>query len=235
MFANLRQVTHTPSAVDDATATTSTYLIISAMRQFSRAEVACREGKWKKALPLARDPEYKTLGIIGLGGIGTVVARRMALGWGMRILYHNRREVANPPSDFPIEYKATLDELLAESDVVSIHLPLNDHTRNIFGKAQFDAMKPKSVLVNTARGGLVDETALLDALESQKLHGVGLDVYPDEPAINPELFQYPNVTLLPHMGTETWDSRDKMALMVLDNILAALKDEPLPNIVPEHR
>ncbi|WRT67534.1 uncharacterized protein IL334_004506 [Kwoniella shivajii] len=228
-------VTHTPSAVDDATATTATYLIISAMRQFARAEVACREGKWKTGLPLARDPEHKTLGIIGLGGIGTVVARRMALGWGMKILYHNRRQIANPPQDFSVEYKVTMDELFAESDVVSVHLPLNDKTKNIIGKAQFDAMKPKSVLVNTARGGLVDETALLEALQSGKLHGAGLDVFPNEPAINVELFKHPNVTILPHMGTETWDSRDKMALMVLDNILAALNREALPNIVPEHQ
>lgn len=85
------------------------------------------------------------------------------------------------------------------------------------------------------RGGLVDEAALLDAVSSGKLYGVGLDVYPDEPRINPELFKHPTVTLLPHMGTETWDSRDKMALMVLDNILACLKGKDLPNIVPEHK
>ncbi|WVR06146.1 hypothetical protein IAU60_003176 [Kwoniella sp. DSM 27419] len=173
-------VTHTPSAVDDATATTTVYLIISAMRQFAKAEVACRAGQWKKNLPLARDPEYKTLGIVGMGGIGTVVARRMALGWGMRVVYHNRSKLKQEPGDFAVEYKDSLEDLLKEADVVSLHIP----TENLLGKAQFDAMKQGSVLVNTAR---------------------------------------------------TWDSRDKMALMVLDNILAALKDEPLPNVIPEHQ
>ncbi|WVF71069.1 hypothetical protein IAT40_005866 [Kwoniella sp. CBS 6097] len=228
-------VTHTPSAVDDATATTAIYLIISAMRQFAKAEVACRRGEWKKNLPLARDPEYKTLGIVGMGGIGTVVARRMALGWGMRVIYHNRSKLKHEPKDFEVEYKESLDDLLSEADVVSLHIPMSANTKNLFGKAQFDAMKKGSVLVNTARGGLVDEAALLDAIRSGKLHGVGLDVYPAEPEINAELFDHPIVTLLPHMGTETWDSRDKMALMVLDNILASLKGERLPNIVPEHQ
>ncbi|OCF32006.1 hypothetical protein I317_06708 [Kwoniella heveanensis CBS 569] len=228
-------VTHTPSAVDDATATTAIYLIISAMRQFSKAESACRNGLWKKNLPLARDPEYKTLGIVGMGGIGTVVARRMALGWGTKIIYHNRSKLKHEPTDFAVEYKESLDDLLKEADIVSLHIPMSAKTKNMLGKAQFDVMKKGSVLVNTARGGLVDEAALLEAIRSGKLHGVGLDVYPEEPKITAELFDHPMVTLLPHMGTETWDSRDKMALMVLDNILACLKDEPLPNIVPEHQ
>jgi glyoxylate reductase len=119
------QVTHTPGAVDDATATVAIYLIISAMRQFAKAEVACRNLKWKKNLPLARDPEQKTIGIVGMGGIGTVVARRMALGWGMKVLYHNRSKLAQEPSDFKVEYKSSLEELLAESDIVSLHIPVS--------------------------------------------------------------------------------------------------------------
>ena len=107
---DISQVTHTPSAVDDATATTAVYLIISAMRQFARAEVACRNLEWKNKLPLARDPEHKTLGIIGMGGIGTVTARRLALGWGMKVIYHNRRPLSQPPKDFSAEYKDSLEE-----------------------------------------------------------------------------------------------------------------------------
>lgn len=227
-------MTNTPGAVDDATSTVAVYLIISAMRQFARAEVACRNLEWKKKLPLARDPEQKVLGIVGLGGIGTVTARRMALGWGMKVIYHNRSRSTKEPEDFSVEYKESLNDLLADADVVSLHIPMSAKTKHLFGKAQFDAMKPGSVIVNTARGGLIDEEALLEALETGKLHGAGLDVYPDEPKINPAFFQHPSVTLLPHMGTETWDSRDKMALMVLDNILASLRNEPLPNVIPEH-
>lgn len=110
--------------MDDATATVAIYLIISAMRQFGKAEIACRNLEWKKNLPLARDPEQKTIGIVGMGGIGTVVARRMALGWGMRVLYHNRSKLMQEPSDFPVEYKSSLEGLLAEADVVSLHIPV---------------------------------------------------------------------------------------------------------------
>ena len=95
------------------------------MRQFARAEVACRKLEWKNNLPLARDPEQKTLGIVGLGGIGTVTARRLALGWGMKVIYHNRRPLAQPPKDFSAEYKESLDELLQEADIVSLHLPVS--------------------------------------------------------------------------------------------------------------
>lgn len=117
-------MTHTPGAVDDATATVAIYLIISAMRQFAKAEVACRNLEWKKNLPLARDPEHKTIGIVGMGGIGTVVARRMAFGWGMKVIYHNRSKLAREPQDFDVEYKSTLEQLLAEADVVSLHIPV---------------------------------------------------------------------------------------------------------------
>jgi lactate dehydrogenase-like 2-hydroxyacid dehydrogenase len=94
------------------------------MRQFAKAEIACRKSEWKKNLPLARDPEYKTIGIVGMGGIGTVTARRMALGWGMKVLYHNRKKLEREPEDFAVEYKDTLEELLKEADVVSLHIPV---------------------------------------------------------------------------------------------------------------
>lgn len=95
------------------------------MRQFARAEVACRAGEWKKNLPLARDPEYKTIGIVGMGGIGTVTARRMALAWGMKVIYHNRRRLEKEPEDFNVEYKENLEDLLKEADVVSVHIPVS--------------------------------------------------------------------------------------------------------------
>lgn len=111
--------------MDDATATVAVYLIISAMRQFAKAEIACRNLDWKKNLALARDPEKKTIGIVGMGGIGTVVARRMALGWGMRVLYHNRSKLSHEPTDFSVEYRSSLEDLLAEADIVSLHIPVS--------------------------------------------------------------------------------------------------------------
>ena len=187
------------------------------MRRFWAAEQSCRAGNWKKGLPLARDPEGKTLGIVGMGGIGKVVARRMT-GWGMKVVYYNRREIEEK-LDFECEYKSSLEELLKVSDVVSLHMPvrppplpqpakvdpsqLNSQTAGSFSTAQFAAMKPNSVLVNTARGGVIDEPALLETLrKGDKLWAVGLDVFPNEPEINPELMKFDNVTLLPHMGTE---------------------------------
>ena len=212
-------VTHTPGAVDDATATTAIFLILSSMRRFWAAEKSCRAGNWKKGLPLARDPEGKTLGIVGMGGIGKVVARRMR-EWGMKVVYYNRREL-DPKPDFECEYMSSLDELLKVADVVSLHMPvssplffhlsvithppiqLNSQTAGSFSTAQFAAMKDNSVLVNTARGGVIDEPALIETLKKgDKLWAVGLDVFPNEPEINPELMKFDNVTLLPHMGTE---------------------------------
>ena len=258
------QVSHTPAAVDDATATVGTYLAISALRQFYRAEQNVRSGKWKAGLNPARDPEGRTVGIIGMGGIGSALARRL-LAFDMKIIYHNRNPISPAPS-FPCEYVADVDDLLARADVISLNLPLNDKTKGSFGKAQFDKMKDGSVLINTARGAVVDEKAFIEALESGKLYAAGIDVYPDEPNVNPRLLEFDNITLLPHMGTETQDTQKKvsltrrgsearglaprlpisgcmsselyspqMELLVFDNIISAVSGKGLLNQVPEQK
>ncbi|WWC65255.1 uncharacterized protein I303_107872 [Kwoniella dejecticola CBS 10117] len=227
------QVSHTPGAVDAATATVGAFLAISAMRQFARAEQNVRNGKWKTGLSPARDPEEKTLGIIGMGGIGKALARRL-IAFDMKVIYHNRNEIT-PPPDFPCKYIANVDDLLKQSDIVSLNLPLNEKTKGSFGKKQFDLMKDGSVLVNTARGAVVDEEALLAALDSGKLFSAGLDVFPDEPNVNPKLLSNDKITVLPHMGTETRDSQKKMELLVLDNLISALSGKGLLNQVPEQK
>ncbi|KAL8277892.1 hypothetical protein RQP46_009711 [Phenoliferia psychrophenolica] len=232
------QVAHTPSAVDDATATVAMYLIIGALRQFFNAEKCARAGTFKNGTTPAHDPELKTLGIVGMGGIGRALAKR-ALAFDMKIIYHNRNPV-DPKllSAFPkdsVTYVATLEELLKVSDVVSLHLPLNSKTENFFSKRQFDQMKDGSVLVNTARGGVVDEKALLEALDSGKLYSAGLDVFPDEPNINPLLTANPRLTLLPHMGTETEESRLKMENTVIENLKSGLEKGVLINQVWEQK
>ncbi|KAK4053224.1 hypothetical protein OIO90_003998 [Microbotryomycetes sp. JL221] len=232
------QVSNTPSAVDDATATVGMYLIISAMRQFYKAEMCARAGQFKTGTKPAHDPELKTLGIVGMGGIGRALAKR-ALGFDMKVIYHNRNPV--DPSllaafpDGAISYVPTLDELLQTSDVVSLNLPLNASTRNSFGKRQFSLMKRGSVLVNTARGGVVDEPALLEALETGHLASAGLDVYPNEPEINPRLLANDKLTLLPHMGTETEESQHKMEALALSNIEKALAQGTLITPVWEQK
>ncbi|WVW80759.1 hypothetical protein I302_102745 [Kwoniella bestiolae CBS 10118] len=227
------EVSHTPGAVDAATATVGAFLAISAMRQFYRAEVNVRNGQWKSGLSPARDPEEKVLGIIGMGGIGKALARRL-IAFDMKVIYHNRNEIT-PPPDFPCKYISNVDDLLAQSDIVSLNLPLNDKTKGSFGKKQFDQMKDGSVLVNTARGAVVDEEALLEALDSGKLFSAGLDVFPDEPNVNPKLLKNDKITVLPHMGTETRDSQKKMEILVLDNLVSALSGKGLLNQVPEQK
>lgn len=161
------RLSNTPGSVDDATATVGAWLTISAMRQFSFAEREARAGKWKNTTIPARDPEGKTVGIIGMGGIGKATARRL-LAFDMKIIYHNRREI-KPAPDFPCTYCSTMEELLRLADVVSLNLPLTEETKGSFGKEQFDQMKNGSYLVNTARGAIVDEAALVNALKSGKV------------------------------------------------------------------
>ncbi|ORY31056.1 D-isomer specific 2-hydroxyacid dehydrogenase [Naematelia encephala] len=226
-------VSHTPGAVDHGTATTALYLLLAAYRQFSYAEKNAREGRFLQDFPLAHDPEGKTIGIVGMGGIGKALARRV-LPLGMKIIYHNRKPVS-PEPDFPAEYKSSLDELLAEADVVSIHIPLNEYTKNSFGSAQFDKMKQGSVLINTARGGVIDQEALIKALESGKLYSAGLDVFPNEPEIDERLRKNDKITILPHVGTHTLESRYGMEMVVINNIRSAINDGQLLNQVPEQK
>ncbi|KAL1412648.1 hypothetical protein Q8F55_000395 [Vanrija albida] len=226
-------VSHTPKAVDSATATVAAFLTISALRQFWRAEVNVREGKWKAGLVPALDPDGKTVGIIGMGGIGSALAKRL-IAFDMKVIYYNRNEIS-PKPDFPCTYVSSAEELLRQSDVVSLNLPLNDKTKNSFGKEQFAQMKKGSILVNTARGGVVDEEALLEALESGHLFSAGLDVFPDEPNVNPKLLSNDKITVLPHMGTETKDTQRKMELLVLDNIASFLEGKGLLTQVAEQK
>ena len=143
------------------------FLILSSLRQYWKAETNARSGKWKQGLSPAHDPEGKTIGIIGMGGIGSVVGKR-CLAFGMKVIYHNRNPIS-PAPDFECEYVADRDELLKRSDIVSLNLPLNDKTKGSFGKAEFEKMKDGSILINTARGGVVDQEALIEALTNGKV------------------------------------------------------------------
>ncbi|KAM0787885.1 hypothetical protein ACM66B_003935 [Microbotryomycetes sp. NB124-2] len=232
------QISNTPDAVAAGTATVAMFLIISALRQFWNAQLRAHEGKFKQGTSPAvqNDPEEKVLGIVGLGGIGRALAKR-ALAFDMKIIYHNRKELDSKLlAEFPpnsITYCSTLDQLLEQSDIVSLHVPLNPKTEKFFGKAQFDKMKKGSCLVNTARGGIVDEEAMLAALGSGQLGSAGLDVFPNEPEINPLLLKNDRVTVLPHMGTETRESRLKMENMVLNNLVNFFESGKVKNVIPE--
>jgi glyoxylate reductase len=161
-------------------------------------------GNWRGNFSLGHDPKDKTLGILGMGGIGQAMAHR-AKAFGMKIQYHNRRQL--PTSEENGARYVTFEELLKTSDVLSLNLALNPNTRHIIGKAQFEQMKNGVIIVNTARGPLIDESALVDALKSGKVWTAGLDVFEEEPKIHPGLLEAENVVLLPHMGTATFETQ----------------------------
>ena len=218
-------VGHTPGVLTDATADLSFGLLMATARRIAEADRYVRAGKWRTWGPmtmLGRDIHDATLGIIGLGAIGQAMARRAA-GFGMRILYLEHRS-ARPVGNSPLLSSAkrvTLPRLLAESDFVSLHVPLTPETHRMLGPREFAQMKPGAILINTARGPVVDQDAMVRALKSGVLGGVGLDVTDPEPiARRDPLLRLDNVVITPHIGSASTITRQRMASMAVDNILA---------------
>ncbi|KAJ5606181.1 glyoxylate/hydroxypyruvate reductase [Penicillium lagena] len=226
------RVSNVPTAVDDATADVNMFLIIGALRNFNTGMQALREGKWRgqPAPPLGHDPQGKVLGILGMGGIGRNLKKK-AEAFGMRVVYHNRRKLSEELAA-GAKY-VSFEELLEGSDVISLNLPLNKHTRHIISKAEFAKMKDGVVVVNTARGAVIDEAALVDALDSGKVFSAGLDVFEDEPNVHPGLMSNPNVILVPHMGTWTKETMTAMEEWAIENIRQALETGTMKSPVPE--
>ncbi|KAJ7209708.1 D-isomer specific 2-hydroxyacid dehydrogenase [Mycena pura] len=210
-------VSNTPGAVDDATATTALYLLISTLRQYSISERSLREGKFKPPGLNAKSHDLtgRTLAILGLGGIGMRLAE-LAHAFPMRIIYHSRHKVVHAPQW--CEYFANVEDMLAEADVLSVHVPLNAKTVGLVGEKWIRKLKKGSIIINTARGKVIDEEAMIRALENGHLASVGLDVFPNEPQVNPRLLEFPNITLVPHMGTENQDTQRKMEVRALTNL-----------------
>ncbi|HEY0025594.1 MAG TPA: D-glycerate dehydrogenase [Longimicrobium sp.] len=221
-------VTNTPDVLTDATADLAFALILSAVRGLPQAERSLRAGEfhgWGFWDYLGGDLPGKTLGIFGMGRIGQAVARRAA-PFGMRAIYHSRTRL---PADAEAALGAEwvdLDALIARSDVLSLHAPLTPDTRHAIDAGVLRRMRPGSFLVNTARGALVDEAALVDALRDGTLAGAGLDVYEHEPSIHPGLLELPNVVLLPHVGSATRETRTRMAMLAARNAHAVLSGHP---------
>jgi glyoxylate reductase len=226
-------VTNTPGILTNATADITMALLLAVGRRIIEGDRMVREGKFRFWAPfhfLGHEISGKTLGIIGMGRIGRAVARRAA-GFDMKLLYHNRRHL--PPereAALKAEY-ADLESLLSESDFVSLHVPLTDETRHLIGPRELSFMKPGAFLINTARGPVVDETALFEALKGGAISGAGLDVYENEPELTPGLGELDNVVLLPHVGSATVETRYKMAAMAAENLMAGLAGRIPPNCV----
>jgi glyoxylate reductase len=224
-------VTNTPDVLTDATADLAWALLLAVARRVVEGDRLARSGRWTGWEPtqlLGAEVTGATLGIVGMGRIGQAVARR-AGGFGMRILYASRSAIRSKESD--AWERTSLERLLAESDFVSLHVPLAAETRHLIGPEQLAGMKPTTYLINTSRGPVVDETALVEALEAGRLAGAGLDVYEQEPSIHPSLRTNPRVVLLPHLGSATARTRIRMGLMCLENVMAVLEGRPAPNRV----
>ena len=224
-------VTNTPGVLTDATADLAFALILATARRMVEGDKRVREGKftyWAPLLFLGQEVSGKTLGIIGAGRIGQAVAQR-ARGFGMRVLYYSRTRLT-PAAEQELHVSfAPLEDLLREADFVTLHVPLTPQTRHLIGRRELELMKPTAHLINTARGPVVDEAALVEALRRGEIGGAGLDVYEQEPELSPGLTDLDNVVLLPHVGSATIETRTRMGLMAAANLLAGLRGERPPN------
>ena len=220
-------VSNTPDVVTDATADIAFALILSTARRVVEGDRRIRAMEWGSWAPLkflGTQITGKTLGIVGLGRIGRAVAKR-AKGFDMRVLYHKRRRLdGETEKALGVRY-AEPDDLFEKSDFVSLHVPLTEQTRHLIGAGELARMKPGAFLINTSRGPVVDERALVEALERGALGGAGLDVYENEPEVDPGLVALENVILLPHVGSATLETRTAMAERAAQNLLAGLRGE----------
>ncbi len=226
-------VSNTPDVVTDATADMAWALLMSAGRRLAEGDRYVRARKWvtnSQKLLLGMDIFGSTLGLLGLGRIGKAMIPR-AKGFGMTVLYWNRTRLSeSEESDLGIEY-VEKERLFSESDFVSTHVALNAETVHLIGEAEFALMKPSAYFINTTRGPVVDENALVAVLKEKRIAGAGLDVFENEPTLEPELYDLENVTLAPHIGSATVGTRTRMGMMVIDNLLAGCRGERLPNIL----
>jgi len=227
-------VTNTPNVLHETTADLTWAMILGTARQIVSADRYTREGKfqgWGAKLFLGGDVYEKTLGIIGLGEIGRSVARR-ALGFNMRTLYHQRNRLPKEEEKkLNVEY-ATFEKILRESDFLTLHVPLTEETEYMIGNDEIAFMKKTAYLIHTARGKVIDDYALVAALREDRLAGAALDVYEDEPELTEGMRELDNLMILPHIGSASFETRDKMALLVADNILDALEGKTPRSLVP---
>jgi glyoxylate/hydroxypyruvate/2-ketogluconate reductase len=228
------KVTNTPGVLDDTTADLTFALLMAAARRITETEARLRRGEWKKGFALQQwlgnDVHHASLGIIGMGRIGQTIAKR-ALGFDMNVRYYNRTRL-----DLETEKKlnatyATRDEILRESDFVVVMVPYSPATHHLIGAKEIAMMKSNAIFINTARGGVVDDVALIAALKEKRIAGAGLDVFENEPAFNPEFLKLDNVVLTPHIGSASHATRLNMAKLAAHNFRIALEGGEPPNWV----
>ena len=231
-------VTNTPGVLTDSVADYAMGLTIATCRRMTEGEAYLRTGEWKggylKQL-LGQDVHGATLGIMGFGRIGQAIARR-ARGFDMKILYHSRHRAAGPAEAESGAIHASKEQVLRTADIVLLILPYGPQTHHFIGGAELRMMKPTAVLINMARGGIVDDAALVEALKAGTLWAAGLDVYENEPNVNPGLLELRNVVLSPHIASASEPTRRAMAMTAARNLVAALAGEAPPNLLnPDYR
>jgi gluconate 2-dehydrogenase len=225
--------TNTPGVLDDTTGDFTWALILATARRLTEAEFYLRKGEWdgwKLKQFLGLDVHHATLGIFGLGRIGQVVARR-AVGFEMKVLYHDVRRAASEIEQACRASFVNKDELLAQADIVTIHVPYSSATHHLIAKQELGRMKPTAILINASRGGVVDDAALIGALRSGTIGGAGLDVFENEPRLNPGFLELKNVALAPHIASSSKATRLKMAMLAAQNLAAALSGKNPPNLL----
>ncbi len=219
-------VTNTPDVLSDATADLALTLALACARKVIEGDKFVRKNKftgWKPRLMLGVELKNKTFGILGAGRIGTATALR-AYSFGTKIIYFSRRKNDLLEKKTSAK-KVSLDYLLKHSDFLSLHVPLNPSSKYLLNKDRLKLLKKSAILINTARGEIIDEKALINILKNKKIFAAGFDVYENEPNINPELLRLPNVVLLPHIGSATEDTRNNMAILTVKNVIAVLSNK----------
>lgn len=220
-------VTNTPDVLTESTADLTMTLVLNCARRIIEGEKLLRDGKfkgWQPKLLLGTELKNKTFGIIGAGRIGSAVAIR-AKSFGTNIIYFDSKYNVSLEKRTGAK-KVSIKKLLAESDFISIHLPLNEKTNHFIDKDRLKLMKSSAILINTSRGEIIEETSLIRSLRNKRLKAVGLDVFENEPKINPMLLKFPNVLIIPHLGSATKEARDEMAMLAAKNVINVLKRKP---------
>ena len=216
-------VTNTPDVLTESTADLAITLVLACARRISEGEKLIKTGKykgWKPKLLLGMELKGKNFGILGAGRIGSAVAKR-AKSFGTNILYVDKKPNKKLEKELGAK-KVSLKFLLKNSDILSVHLSLNNQTFHFLNKDKLNHIKKNSILVNTSRGGVIDESALIDLLKRNRIRAVGLDVFENEPKLNPELISFPNVLILPHLGSATEEARSRMAKLAVNNVINVL-------------
>jgi glyoxylate reductase len=228
------KIANTPGVLTNTVAEHTFALILAIAHRIAESDRFTRAGRydgWAPMMLLGTDLKGKTLGLLGAGRIGSRVAHHARDGFDMQVIYYDVKRNEEFEQESGARYKATVEEVLAEADVVSIHVPLLDSTHHLMNAERFALMKPGAMLVNTSRGPVVDEAALVEALKMGKIRGAGLDVFEHEPALAPGLAELENVILTPHTASATEETRAAMAVLAAENIIAALEGREPPNAV----